>query len=334
MAERLETRRKRTPLETVVPLKTPYVIYIDPCGKCNFKCYFCPCNNTDYRAEERFQTMPLELFQKIADDMTGFEKKVRVVDLWAWGEPFLNPNLIEMIRYLRTKDVCDEIRCCTNGSFLNPEMNQRLADSGLTMLRVSLDAMSDEEYRRICGVRFSFDKLVDNIRDLYERSRGKMQVSVKTVDTALKTEEDVKRFYDVFSPISDYSFVEDIIDAFPGYDGFEKTDNSDIRFRKWNSYHDRANYVCAKPLVQMAIHSNGKVSACCNDWSFALVYGDVNTKNLVDIWQSEALRRIQLMQVELPRKEIPYCQLCPCESDDNIDDVADVIAQRLRKGGA
>ncbi|MCR5098784.1 MAG: radical SAM protein [Lachnospiraceae bacterium] len=330
MSERIETRRNRTPLETVVPLSTPYVIYIDPCGACNFKCYFCPCNNSDYKAKERFQVMPLEVFQHMVDGMEAFPEKVRVVDLWAWGEPFLNKNLIEMIKYLRQVNVCDEIRACTNGSFLNPEMNRKLVDSGLTMLRVSLDAMNDKDYKDICGVEVSFDSMVENIRDLYECSRGKMMLSIKSVDTAMRNEGDVEKFYDIFSDISDYCFIEDIIDAFPGYDGFEKPDNKDVKFRKWNSYHDRANYVCAKPLVQMAVHSNGEVSACCNDWSFQLSYGSIKEKTLPELWNSKELRKIQLMQVEKPRSEIPYCKICPCESDDDIDDVANIIADRLR----
>lgn len=43
-----EIVNKRTPLETVVPLEAPYILYIDPCGACNFKCSFCPCNNSGF----------------------------------------------------------------------------------------------------------------------------------------------------------------------------------------------------------------------------------------------------------------------------------------------
>lgn len=329
--ERLEVRRTRTPLETVVPLKAPYVIYIDPCGACNFHCYFCPCTNSNYRNEERFKIMSLELFQKIVDDMCEFEEQVKVVDLWAWGEPFLNRDLPKMIAYLREKNACREIRTCTNGSFLNPKLNQELVDSGLDMIRISLEALDAKGYEEICHAKIDYDAFLENIRDLYQRSRGtQLKVSVKIVEAGLKEEGDAQRFYDMFSGISDYTFIEDIVDAFPGYDKLKKPDNTKVSYRKWNSYSDRANYVCAKPLVQMAIHSNGAVSACCNDWKFATQYGDVNVDSLKDLWESEALMKFRLMQLELPRKEIPYCCICDCESDDDIDDVADIIAQRIK----
>jgi len=331
-SEKIERRNKRTSLEAVVPLSTPYVIYIDPCGACNFGCNFCPCNNSSYMNKERFKMMSLDLFKKIADDMCGFDERVKVVDLWAWGEPFMNKKLPDMIEYLHTKNSCREIRTCTNGSFLKPKLNQRLVDSGLDMIRVSISALDSQGHEETCNVKINFEKHVDNIRDLYERSRGSsLKVSIKAVETAVDSEEKVKHFYELFTPISDYIFIEDIVDAFPGYGGLEKPDNAKVTFRKWNSCADRANYVCAKPLVQMAIHSNGVVSACCNDWKFKTAYGNVATDNLKDLWLSEHLNNFRLMHLEKDRKEIPYCNICDCESDDDIDDVRKLIAKNIKK---
>ena len=254
--------------------------------------------------------------------MCDFDDQVKVVDLWAWGEPFMNKKLPEMISYLREKDACREIRTCTNGSFLKPELNQRLVDSGLDLLRVSMNALDAEGYAKTCNFELNYDKLIENIKDLYERSRRtQLKVSIKTVELVVNNEENVKEFYDTFSSIADYVFVEDIVDAFPGYDGLEKPDNTQVTFRKWNSYSDRANYVCAKPLVQMAIHSNGEVSACCNDWQFQTAHGNVAETSLKDLWLSEHLNNFRLMHLEKDRSEIPYCKICYCESDDDIDDV-------------
>jgi MoaA/NifB/PqqE/SkfB family radical SAM enzyme len=330
--EKIEERNKRKPLETVVPLSTPYVIYMDPCGACNFGCNFCPCNNSSFMNKERFKMMSLDLFKKIVDDMCTFDEQVKVVDLWAWGEPFMNKKLLDMIKYLNEKKACREIRTCTNGSFLKPELNQRLVNSGLDMIRISISALDAEGYEETCKFKIDYDEYVNNIRDLFKRSRGtRTKVSIKAVELAVNTEEKVNKFYEFFSPICDYVFIEDIVDAFPGYDGLEKPDNTKITFRKWNAYSDRANYVCAKPLVQMAIHSNGAVSACCNDWKFKTAYGNVATERLKDLWLSEHLNNFRLLHLEKDREEIPYCNICDCESDDDIDDVRDIIAQNIRK---
>lgn len=41
------TTENRTRLETVIPLATPYVIFIDPANVCNQKCSYCPTGNPD-----------------------------------------------------------------------------------------------------------------------------------------------------------------------------------------------------------------------------------------------------------------------------------------------
>ena len=57
--EKREKQNQRVPLEQVVPLSTPYIVYIDPSGACNFKCNYCPCYMSDYRAEERHTVLSL-----------------------------------------------------------------------------------------------------------------------------------------------------------------------------------------------------------------------------------------------------------------------------------
>ena len=63
----------RTPLETVIPLSTPFVIFVDPASACNFKCTFCPTGHRDMIAETgRFQgAMKLDVFKKVIDDLAA-----------------------------------------------------------------------------------------------------------------------------------------------------------------------------------------------------------------------------------------------------------------------
>ena len=59
MKARLEPRINlagRTPLKTVIPLATPFIVFADPASSCNFKCTFCPTGHRDMIAETgRFQ---------------------------------------------------------------------------------------------------------------------------------------------------------------------------------------------------------------------------------------------------------------------------------------
>ena len=43
----------RIELKNALPLRTPYVIYIDPCDTCNFRCKFCPSGNPELMKKTR-----------------------------------------------------------------------------------------------------------------------------------------------------------------------------------------------------------------------------------------------------------------------------------------
>ena len=95
----------RTPLETVIPLSTPFVVFVDPSDACNFKCRFCPTSDRALMklAGRPWKQMSFDLFKKIADDMTEFSEQVEVLRMYKDGEPLLNKRLADMIKY--AKDV-------------------------------------------------------------------------------------------------------------------------------------------------------------------------------------------------------------------------------------
>jgi hypothetical protein len=41
----------RTPLETVIPLSTPFIVFVDPASACHFECTFCPTGDREKSAE-------------------------------------------------------------------------------------------------------------------------------------------------------------------------------------------------------------------------------------------------------------------------------------------
>ena len=330
--QKLAKRYQRTPLEQVVPLKAPFVLYIDPCGACNFDCNFCPCHRSDYEKTERHKIMSFSMFKKIVDDMQEFEEPVKVVYLYGFGEPLLNKDLVKMARYLKEKKVCREIRLYTTGSLLSEKMNQELVDSGIDLIRISVEGLCSEDYKKICNVNIDFDKLVSNIADLYERSRGKCEISVKIANVSIKSEREYNRFFDIFENYSDYTFIEDIVEGWPEFEEIElPKDSMSAENWIWKKENKKGYSICTYGLTNMVVYSNGYVSACPADWKFGTKYGDVRESSLRELWESKQLREFQLMHMEVKRKEIPVCRNCKCCGYDNVDDVADIIIERLKR---
>ncbi len=324
----LTTRSKRKRLADVLPLDTPFTVNIDPCGACNFSCGFCPCNTADFRNEDRHKMMSMELFYKIADDLAAFPQKIKVVNLYCFGEPLLNPNIPEMVRILRKKDVCNEIILVTNGSLLTPELNKQLAICGIDYIRISVEALSSDDYEKVCGKRIDFNRFLSNIEDLHDQCGVTTRIHSKCVNAMLKDESDLKRFHELFEPISDFISVENVEDWWGDFKPLIQQDAvkvvSNIHY---------GGKICTRPLIHMIIHSNGEISACCNDWKFATVYGDVNAERLVDAWNGKRLREFQLMHLEGRRYDNDFCAKCKFFCNDNIDEDAELVAQTLRNLG-
>ena len=172
-----EAKQVRTRLEEVVPRRAPFVIYLDPCGACNFKCNFCPCNISGERAAERHAVMSWELFEKIAADLDAFEGQLSVINLYGFGEPLLNPRIADMVRVVKENHCCREVRITTNASLLTEEKSWALIEAGVDLVRVSVEAISTEGYQELCGVKIDFSEIVRNIETFYRISvRGGGQV--------------------------------------------------------------------------------------------------------------------------------------------------------------
>ena len=91
----------RVNLGEVLPLDTPFSLFVDICNACNFKCKFCAIQTTEIKTFKR-QVMSWELYQKVIQDVAGFSKPLKMLRLTANGEPLINKDLPRMIKLAKT----------------------------------------------------------------------------------------------------------------------------------------------------------------------------------------------------------------------------------------
>lgn len=320
--------QERVPLQDVIPLSTPFVVYIDPTNKCNFRCEFCPTADKALLRQvgRPSAAMSMELFRKIADDLKCFPQKLKLASLYKDGEPLMNPHFPEMIRYLKDADVAERIWTKTNGSALRPELNQKLIDAGLDMICISVEAVSTEGYLRVAKARVDYDAFRANVADLYSR-RGSCEIYIKIADSDLSKNE-VDNFYADFQSISTKIAVEKLM-------GWSYSDIKDFTLGTNPDTYDGLplieKKVCAYPFYVMAVNADGSVSLCGNDWAHGTVIGNVKDQHLQEIWHSEALYEFRKTMLEDRRNDIPVCANCYYLKivPDNIDEYSKVILEKL-----
>ncbi len=134
--------------------KLPRSIYIEPTSRCNEFCQQCP---RTLLSREDDRDLTFEQFRYIVDQFPVLERVV----LHGLGEPLLNKELPQMVRYLKERGAC--VLFNSNGIALTPKKGQALIDAGLDEYRLSMDGATRSTYARVRGVD-AFEKIWRNVR--------------------------------------------------------------------------------------------------------------------------------------------------------------------------
>ena len=144
--------------------RRPRSITIDPLSRCNLRCPLCPTgrgHNTS--AGKGILTLPL--YTKILDQLP----KLRTLLLFNWGEPLLHPQIEEIIAIAHRRGI--GVHAHSNLSLKKDDaFFERLIDSGLTSLWVSIDGASEETYARY-RVGGDFGLAIANLERLVKARR-------------------------------------------------------------------------------------------------------------------------------------------------------------------
>ncbi len=320
----------RTRLETVIPLKTPFIINIDPSDRCNFQCKFCPTGDRELMkqtAGRNHGPMEFGLYKKIIDDICGFPDKVKVIRLYKDGEPFVNPYFEEMVAYAKNSGCCDRVDTTTNASLLTPERSLKMIEAGLDRINISIEGVNAEQYQEFSSYSLDFEKLVENIRFFYEHRKG-CEMIVKTNGDIL-TEEEKQKFLDVFGEIADGVYIESIMSCWSGFELKDVKVNNDVGIYRQELKNIQ---VCPYVFYSFSINSDGTASACFLDWAHKMLIGDAKTEKVTDIWKGERMYHYQKEFLSKNRACFQTCKECGQLTHgmaDNIDDYADELLNKI-----
>jgi radical SAM protein with 4Fe4S-binding SPASM domain len=143
-------------------LSLPKVLYLETTNRCNLRCKGCILFRGSWEPE---RDVSLNELMTIADQLPALER----VFLHGIGEPLLNRALIDMVKYLKQRNVY--VLFNSNGVLLDERKQHGLIQAGLDELRISLDAASAKGYRKIRNSD-RFEQVVENIRSFVSLKTG------------------------------------------------------------------------------------------------------------------------------------------------------------------
>ncbi len=315
----------RQPLKDILPINTPFTLFISPSQHCNFKCSFCSHSlPTEEKKEKGLNQLNLsdELFLKIVEQSKKFPSKYKRILLTGLGEPLINKNIAEMVRELKKADISEKLEIFTNASLLTPQLSSDLIDAGLTKLRISIQGTDAQQYKKHCGVNINFDELVDNIRFFYEKSRGKCEVYIKIIEEELKDEDDKQKFFDIFGNICDDIFIENLVKAQPAMGDYEQKIDT---VRTFYGEEAKKRDVCPYIFYSLQIDSEGNCFPCpplSLPQYFSI--GNIADIPLTEIWLGKKHKALIRSHLSENTSKPSLCKECVCylaftPSTDNLD---------------
>lgn len=319
----------RVNLADVIPLDTPFSLFIDVCNACNFKCKFCAIQTSEI-STFRKQVMDWKVYKKVIDDLTEFSVPLKMLRLTANGEPLLNKELPRMIKYAKEKNVTEHIEIVTNGSLLTRELSDSLIEAGLNRIRISIEAIDEDGYEAMCGKKIDWKQFVSNIEYFYNH-RKQCKIYIKTVDAAVKSDEEKRIFYKEFEGICDKISIEHVIPIWTDY----KKIYSDFDIEKGEGLHGhaiKAVNICPFPFYSFVINPDGEVTVCCNDWKREISMGNVCDENVCDIWRGGKYREFLTGMIEKGRlnnhSTCATCEYPMFDAVDNLDDYREILLEK------
>ncbi|MCX5807582.1 MAG: radical SAM protein [Proteobacteria bacterium] len=270
--------------KTVLP---PLHIYMEPINLCNLSCPFCATKNILRKKEK----MDFNIFKKTIDDIVSqnWQKLIRLT-LTGHGEPLLNKELPQMIKYIKKNNFLS-VELITNGTILNKKISHALIESGLDRIQISIDSIKKTTYdllRRPKRKNISFFNVtMANILYfllLNQEHEHSVYTSISAILTSINSGE-----RDEFMKFWQTLPVDNI--AFPPLSTLQNNSPMEESLR----FHGdiKSKPVCIIPWITLSVKSNGDVTICSHDFQSRYPIGNVKKDKLYELWNNEKARKLR-----------------------------------------
>jgi len=252
-------------------------IAIEIGAQCNRKCWFCP-NAYNERPNAYLSN---KLINKILSDLRRVNYNRRII-LYIYNEPFLDERLLWIIKECRRIVPRSTIMIATNGDKVkSKDQFQDLFDAGLNQLQINV---------------YSNEKRYLKLNDIIQKTTTKEgNVYINTSPR--------KQLYSI-----ERKFGKNVTSEFLKIGKYQLS-NRCGHIPSLPVPNEPLIKSCIRPFNSMQINWKGQAIICCNDYNAEVVYGDVSSNSIFDIWLSNKMMSIRKKLYHADRN-INLCRTC------------------------
>lgn len=300
------SRWKKASFHRGMPIKVGF----EPTTFCNLRCPECPSGLRSFTRPTGMSD--LDLFKGTVDQL---HKELIYMLLYFQGEPYLNPNFLQMARYASEKGIYTATS--TNGHYLTEKKAKETIESGISEVLVSIDGTTQETYEsyRVGG---DLEKVKEGVRNLVAARAELKSLTPYIFIQFLVVKPNEHQIADIellgkelgvdkvvfkTAQIYDYEHGSDLI---PTQDKYSR-----YALQKDGTYHikNTLDNQCWKLWHGAEITWDGKVLPCCFDKDAQYEMGSLQDQDFIDIWRNPAYDDFRSRLLH-SRKEIDICQNC------------------------
>ncbi|MFH2095110.1 MAG: radical SAM/SPASM domain-containing protein [Bacteroidota bacterium] len=288
----------------------PGSLSIEPTTSCNLRCPGCHCGTGSFTRPRG--KMDMALFRKIIDDAGP---KLFYLLLYFQGEPFLHPELSEMISIAVSRRIYTATS--TNGHFLDEKNTEMIIRSGLNRLIISVDGSTQESYEKY-RVNGKLDKVIEGTALLKEArvKAGTKKPFIVWQFLVLRHNEHqiaevrqmaekagVDRFEVKSAQLSPFENGNELMPENPKFSRYLQQYDGTYRIK------NRLKNKCKRMWCSAVVTWDCKMVPCCFDKDAEYILGDLSSVSLKEVWKSDQYRQFRQRILD-ERKNITICNNC------------------------
>ncbi len=292
-------------------LGSPFAISIEPTTSCNLRCPECPSGLRSFTRPTGM--MEKDLFENI---IMQIHKKLAFLTFYFQGEPYLNPNFLEMVKFAKSKNIF--VSTSTNAHYLTEVEALKTVESGLDKLIISIDGSDQDSYQkyRIGG---NLNKVITGTKNILE-ARNKSNQHKPFIEWQFivfaHNEHQIPEIQKMAREIGvdalelksaqlyDAQTKKEQITNIEKYARYQIGKNGEVKIK-----NDFLNH-CWRMWQSCVITWDGSLVPCCFDKDASHVLGKIEGKNsFYAIWKSASYQQFR-SNILQSRAKIEICKNC------------------------
>jgi len=265
-------------------------------GDCNASCSSCPTNKT-VRAHLPTGIMSMDLFKKLIDGIADgdIELEKNKMGLGLFGEPLMDPLIVERVRYVRERLPHVNVLLNTNAGPFNERRHAELIEL-VHRFSVHVEAISPDIYEKLMEP-LRAHVVFPKIERLIALAPGKVNIAVPISRYNKDEYPELKRYW----LAKGARHVEDLALSNRTTDSLSYADQS---------LGPTPNTCSGAVGFDFVVDWDGKVLACCQDFMKREVLGDLNKNTVREILESQRRKEFAASMAQGCWNALESCRHC------------------------